>query len=220
MRENKIAFITAVNDEKIYEECLKYINKLNVPDGIAIEIIPIRGATSMTSAYNAGMNYTDAKYKVYLHQDTFIFDKEFIQKLLQFFNEYKNIGICGVVGSLDIPSSGIWWDGLKVGNIIDDHTGELKLYSYSDRKQYFVQALDGLLLCTQYDIRWRDDLFKDWHFYDISQCQEFIRKGYGCGLLYDIFPPVEHHCGICNTLNYEGERKRFVKEYKNGNKLW
>ena len=37
-----------------------------------------------------------------------------------------------------------------------------------------VAAADGLLLATQYDIDWREDLFENWHFYDISQCMEFL----------------------------------------------
>lgn len=44
MKENKIAFITCVNDETLYEKSLSYINKLQIPMGIEIEIIAIRNA--------------------------------------------------------------------------------------------------------------------------------------------------------------------------------
>ncbi len=33
-------------------------------------------------------------------------------------------------------------------------------------------------MATQQDIRWREDIFDRWHFYDISQCMEFKRAGY------------------------------------------
>ncbi|NRU88044.1 hypothetical protein DFH41_002631 [Clostridium beijerinckii] len=72
MKENKIAFITCVNDETLYEKSLSYINKLQIPMGIEIEIIAIRNAKSMTSAYNEAIQKSDSKYKVYLHQDVYI----------------------------------------------------------------------------------------------------------------------------------------------------
>lgn len=63
----KIAFISAVNDEEMYEEALYYLKRLKISENMQIEIIPIRGAKSMTEAYNQGMQKTDAKYKVYMH---------------------------------------------------------------------------------------------------------------------------------------------------------
>ena len=41
-----------------------------------------------------------------------------------------------------------------------------------------VEAVDGLLIATQYDICWREDLFDGWDYYDVSQCGEFKKKGY------------------------------------------
>lgn len=38
-----------------------------------------------------------------------------------------------------------------------------------------VDAVDGLLMMTQYDLPWRDDLFSDFDFYDVSQAFEFRR---------------------------------------------
>lgn len=38
-----------------------------------------------------------------------------------------------------------------------------------------VEALDGLLIATQYDLPWREGLFQGWDIYDISQCTEFRR---------------------------------------------
>ena len=41
-----------------------------------------------------------------------------------------------------------------------------------------VKGIGGLIMITQYDIPWRDDIFDGWHFYDASQSIEFIRKGF------------------------------------------
>ncbi len=38
-----------------------------------------------------------------------------------------------------------------------------------------VRVIDGLIMVTQYDLPWREDLFLGWHFYDVSQCLEFLK---------------------------------------------
>ena len=53
-------------DERVY-----YINKLEIPTEYEIDIITVRDADSMTSGYNAAMQTSDAKYKIYIHQDVF-----------------------------------------------------------------------------------------------------------------------------------------------------
>lgn len=76
-----------------------------------------------------------------------------------------------------------------------------------------VEAIDGLLMATQYDIPWREDLFDKWDFYDVSQTQEFIRKGYKVVVPNTGKPWVIHDDGFVNLKNYYEERKKFVKEY-------
>ena len=71
MDDKKFAFITCVNSDYWYNECVLYLQHLKIPEGFKIEIIPVRGATSMTAGYNSAMKNSDAKYKIYLHQDTF-----------------------------------------------------------------------------------------------------------------------------------------------------
>lgn len=72
MDNKKITFITCVNDEITYEESIRFIDELNVPEGFEIEKIAIRGAKSIASAYNEAITKCDSKYKVYLHQDTLL----------------------------------------------------------------------------------------------------------------------------------------------------
>ena len=83
-----------------------FINNLKVPEGMKVELIPVRGADSMCHGYNMGMKQTDAKYKVYIHQDTFIANKNFIGDLLNIFKD-KAIGALGVIGARKLPKSGI-----------------------------------------------------------------------------------------------------------------
>ena len=55
MNNDKICFITCVNDERLYEECLVYINSLDIPKNFSIETVALRGADSIASAYNLSL---------------------------------------------------------------------------------------------------------------------------------------------------------------------
>ena len=175
-----MSFIIAINDEIVYKKCEFHINNLLVPTDFQIEVIPIRNADYLTKAYNNCMNNSDSKYKVYLHQDVFIINRNFIIDILKVF-EKDSIGIIGMCGAKYVPENGIWWDSPEiVGKVYESHTGKMGLLNFNEIELEFdeVEVVDGLILVTQYDIPWREDIFKGWHFYDMSQCMEFKKLGY------------------------------------------
>lgn len=96
MDDKKIAFIIAVNNEQYFEECCFYIRRLFIPAGYDIDIIAIREADSMCAAYNAGMSNSDAKYKVYMHQDVMIRNNKFIENIIHIFKGNLEIGMIGM----------------------------------------------------------------------------------------------------------------------------
>ena len=205
-----LAFITAVNNSEMYSRCLERLAKLRIPSDIQAVFVPIYNASSMTNAYNKVV-FMKGKYKVYLHQDLLIMDDDFVYNMIDTFKRHEDVGILGVVGCEHMSANGIWWEGIIKGRFIDSHTGTLQEYVYSRTDDIdYVDALDGCILCTQYDIPWRNDLFKGWHFYDISQCYEFKKEGYKVGVM-DF--TVRHLCGICNMNGYEEARQLFVKAY-------
>lgn len=217
MNNKKICFITCVNDEECYNECLKYINNLVIPDGLEIEILEIKDVTSIASGYNEAMRASDAKYKVYLHQDVFIINRNFIPDIINIFANNKDIGMLGVAGAKLLPKSAIWWDAQNLyGKIYDSHTDKMEYYIFgeSDEETENVNAIDGLIMITQYDVSWRDDLFDGWHFYDISQSIEFILAQYNVAVVNQRDPWCIHDCGISNISNgYDKCRKIFLNEY-------
>jgi len=217
MKENKIAFITCVNDETLYEKSLSYINKLQIPMGIEIEIIAIRNAKSMTSAYNEAIQKSDSKYKVYLHQDVYIQNNNFINQILNIFKDDANIGLIGMVGAKILPVSGIWWDDpCKVGKVYDSHRGTMELLVFNEINDLYseVKGIDGLIMITQYDLPWIEDIFDGWHFYDASQSVEFIKRGFNIVVPDQKIPWCIHDCGIVTTSNgFEKYRNRFLDNY-------
>lgn len=217
MNLKKICFITCVNDEETYSECVKYINNLEVPIGYSIDFIKVNNAESITSGYNEAMAQSDAKYKIYLHQDTLVINKRFIYDIIKIFKSNKKIGMIGCIGSKDIPKTGMWWDSLnKIGKVFESGTAVMKLLEYGECKKQLElsKAIDGLIMITQYDIKWREDLFDGWHFYDVSQSLEFIINGYEVAIPKQITPWFIHDCGVPNLKNgYMDYRKIFLKEY-------
>jgi len=217
MEENKIVFITCVNDENSYQKSLSYIKKLQVPEYMEVEIVAIRNAKSMTSAYNEAMLKSDSKYKVYLHQDVYIQNTNFIYDILNVFKYDINIGLIGMIGGKIIPVSGIWWeDHRKVGKVYDSSSGAMQLLNLNETNDLYTQVkgIDGLIMITQYDLPWREDIFDGWHFYDLSQSIEFVRKG-----LNVVVPKQEtawctHDCGYVNTANgFDEYRNKFLDNY-------
>lgn len=219
MNNHSIAFVTCVNDEEQYQECVRYIDKLNIPDGYEIEKIAVKEAKSITSAYNQSIVMSKSKYKVYLHQDTFIINKNFILDCLRLFKENEEVGMLGVIGAEVIPTNAIWWESKhSKGKAYESSTGKIELLNFDNNKNQEkyteVKAIDGFIMITQYDLKWREDIFDGWHFYDISQCVEFNNAGYKVAIPNQSSPWCVHDCGLVNVENgYDEYRNRFIDKY-------
>ena len=213
MNEKEVCFIICTNDELYMEECIYYINQLEVPEGFSVNVLTVTDAKSMTSGYNEAMNYSNAKYKVYLHQDVFIVNHYFIRDFLNIFQSDEGIGMIGMIGSPELPEDGIMWHGWRCGALYDCHVHETtEVCSYGEGIMS-VAAIDGLMMITQYDIPWREDLFDKWDFYDASQSMEFRRCGYKVAVPRMKEPWCIHDCGYLSMKDYQTEREKFVKEY-------
>ena len=218
MNDKKICFIMCVNNADFMNECFLYLERLFIPDGYEIETLSIEKAESMCSGYNEGMSASDAKYKIYLHQDTFIVDRYFLYEMLDIFKSDDKIGMMGIVGAPSIPESGCMWDGKRVWSLyakgLVNNAGCNTYYSPDQYKVTDVEAIDGLLMATQYDVRWRDDVFTEFDFYDASQSMEFIKSGYKVVVPEMDKPMCVHDDGvILSMMNYERNRLKYLEEY-------
>lgn len=212
---DKIAFILCVNNDLYFEECSYYINRLAVPDGYEVEIIGIREADSICAAYNLGMQSTEAKYKVYMHQDVFIKEKKFIEYIISIFRSHPETGMIGMLGGIGMPKTGVAYLAWNVG-IVDCREPDMAydLVCNPERKtDMYVDAVDGLLMATQYDVPWREDLFHNFDFYDISQSFEMRRHDYKIMVPYQQIPWVIHDSGFAKLNHYEDNRRICLKEY-------
>ncbi len=217
MDEKKICFITCVTDLEIYSESLLYINSLNVPQGYEIESINITEVESVAKSYNEAMKISDAKYKVYLHEDIFIINNNFIQDMLDVFFSDNNIGLIGMIGTKMLSGSCNFYESDMIyGKICTNKTGIMELDTFNEVKNNYekVSTIDGLIMITQYDVPWREDIFDGWYFYDTAQSVEFRKAGYKTVVPYSKEPWVIHDCGIVNVKNkYEHYKQLFLEQY-------
>ncbi len=214
MGSKEFCFIICTNNVKKYEECESFISRLIIPEGYTLDVITVQGADSICSAYNAGMNASSAKYKIYMHHDVLIINEMFLFCLLERFERDEQLGMIGMVGSKIVPITGVMWDTERYGSLYETHVHETeKLVHYEGYEDVNVALIDGFLMATQYDIPWREDLFDKWDFYDASQSMEFQRAGYKVIVPYQSTPWCIHDCGYVSMKNYEMERRKFVKEY-------
>ncbi|MBE5923088.1 MAG: methyltransferase domain-containing protein [Lachnospiraceae bacterium] len=214
MNEKKICFIMCVNNKEYEAEALYYINRLHIPEGYSIDSLSVWGATGMAAGYNEGMSASDAKYKVYLHQDTMIIDKYFISKILNIFHD-KTVGMIGMVGAPTLPDDYVMWHGGRIGRLYCCNVSHMDDWVLGEVHGEYqeVQAIDGFLMATQYDIPWRDDVFDKWDFYDVSQSFEFINAGHKVVVPNMKQPWCIHDAGFMNLDYYYDERDKFIKSY-------
>ena len=212
---NKIAFILCTNDRDRKEECISYLRRLHIPDGMKTEIIPVTGKKGLCAAYQEAMDSSDARYKVYLHQDTLILARDFLSEMLACFARHPKAGMIGVIGRKDFQNRERFYQNEPFGALYETRITETVLYDhYAKKADEPVLYLDGLLMMTRVDLPWRTDLFHGWHLYDVSQSLEMIRAGYEIYVPYMEKPLVLHDCGLLSTDDYAKERDLAAAEYR------
>lgn len=219
MDNKKFCFIICSNSKLHYSECSNYIGRLHIPEGYSVEILEINDAKSMTSGYNEGMKASDAKYKIYMHQDVYIVYPYFLFSILDIFKKDNAIGMIGMVGAKQMSVNGVMWHNPLVGDLYGFEKEKreknlFKNYKYNINDGiYEAETIDGLMMITSIDLPWREDLFTGWDFYDASQSFEMRKQGYKIAVPVQKVPWVIHEDGVLNLRNYNKYREVFIREY-------
>lgn len=219
MNEKKFCFILCTNDDLMLSECIHYINHLYIPEGYELDLLTVADASSMTEGYNSAMAESDAKYKIYMHQDVFILNKNLLFDLLTIFESDSSIGMVGMIGYDTIASDGIMWHETRVGDLWQPNKAypPLETYRFSLDKDGISNAalIDGFFMATAYDLPWNTEDVTAWDFYDAYQSISFWLHQYKV-----IVPTQEHPWCLhdddrfLNLTNYDTYRQKFMKRYK------
>ena len=212
----KVDFIICNNSDLWYSECVKYIENLIVPDNVEIGVIGIADASGMAEGYELGRSSSEADYKVYLHQDTFIINRNFIEDIDAIFRSDDRIGVIGMLGNDDVVDQKFSWESWRWGKVISCTGIDQLLLNCTEimGKYRVVDCLDGMILVTRYDIPWRRDILTGWHFYDRSICLEYKRKGYLCVVPRQESPWCIHSCGVSELSGWIDSLAFYLSEYQ------
>lgn len=219
MNDHKFAFIICTNDALLLEECLHYIDHLIIPEGYETELFTVTDAECMTHAYNEAMQASDAKYKIYMHQDVFILNRYILTDLLSIFASDSQIGLVGMVGYERIAADGIMWHTDRTGSTYmrrpQTPYPELSGYRYNIADGYeYVAQIDGFFMAASHDLPWNTDKLDGWDFYDAFQSIRFLLEGYKIAVPCQRHPWCMHDDnGILNLVNYDRYRKIFMQTY-------
>ena len=221
MNDHKFCFIICTNNSLMLEECVHYINHLTVPEDFEIELLTVNDASSMTQGYNEALVSSDAKYKIYMHQDVFLLNKNILNDLLDIFHADPQIGLIGMIGYDTISPDGIMWHQKRIGNLYLRRPPKpypsLSDYHYSLKEDGYSLAalLDGFFLATSQDLEWNTQLLKGWDFYDAFQCINFLEHGYKIAVPTQTFPWCIHDDNQFPILfHYNHYRQIFMQTYK------
>lgn len=191
----KIAFIIYYKNEIIRDECIFYINRLHVPADFETDIITVTDTDSICEAYNAGMKSSDADIKVYIRENVFIINRNFIPDINDIFKSDSESGLLGILGWNKLPDEAHYhrnWNygSVYIQNNIMDKPALDKGVIFGSRAECFkaeeyendiisqAEALDGALLVSNTDIEWREDILKGCECFDIAASVEYKRRGY------------------------------------------
>jgi hypothetical protein len=210
---HKFEFIYCVSNPAQFQDSWQCAGALRIPAGFAVSKTTLYDTTSICQGYNQAMRNSNAKYKIYLHQDVNILNPDFLHHILYLFRKYPNLGMLGVLGTKRLPPNGIWWEAEQQLGKVYFFNEALNCNMEITGEYEKVQVIDGMIMITQYDLPWREDLLKGWHFYDMAQSLEFIKAGYDVGVPQQATPWCSHNT-TTPLIPFQENQLIFLNEYR------
>lgn len=220
-----LSLIVCSRTPRISEELEKNIAETI---GCEYELVVIDNSNnrySICSAYNFGVEKSKGEFLCFLHEDVLFHTKNWGRIIEKSFEKNK-IGLIGVVGGHYLPNIPCTWNtsGIISGGLLQGYTedGIYKTHLYENMRYkkgeniVDVVAVDGLFMAMQKSIfeyiSWDENLFNDFHFYDMDICMQIQVLGFRVVVLYDLL--IEHKSlGNYNTI-WACNRDRWYKKWE------
>ena len=139
------------------------------------EIIGIHDARSMCEGYNRGMARAVGEHFVFCHDDIDLLGGDFSQRLAAGLAAYDVVGVAGTDRLIDpvwTASGPPHIFGQVAHFLAQENCYAIDQYGIPRRMIGSIKALDGLFFAARRDvaekIRFDEQNFRDWHFYDID----------------------------------------------------
>jgi len=196
--QEKIAIIIHSTDEQYLEECMNYIELLDIPDGYSIDVMVVTDNLKITDSYNEAMNASDAKYKLYLSEYTFIVQRDCLKQCIKLFEENEKLGMLGVLGVKGVQQTET--ETWNVGKAIVSDTKTTRLLDFQKEKEkyYIADRVDESFIFTQYDIPWKENVSE--------QNDIFIDSGYSVAVPYQEIAWCQVDKGVFEESGENGQQ--------------
>ena len=172
------------------------------------------------AAYNEGVRRTKGDVIVFAHEDVFFVEGGWGEKLIEKFNN-PEIGLVGVAGTEYLFKENPGWvvagrpfiHGHVIHELDNGQIYHLTVFSW-DKNDVEVVAVDGLFFSIRRElftrIRFDDDTFDGFHFYEIDICMQ-VRRTHKCIVTWDLL--VKHQSGGAFDDTWRMYANRFVDKY-------
>lgn len=177
---------------------------------------------SIFSAYNEGVRRAQGNNLCFMHDDILYKTTGWgtkVEKML----EDESIGIIGVIGSYVMTKDYGYWDMMApwVTGIVP-YGNRNGWQSINDCDFYFdkkssneVAAIDGMWLCMHKrlfkSIRFDQDSYNGFHFYDMDICTQSIIAGYKNIIVRNV--EIFHYCNPQYKCDFLQAMKKFYKKW-------
>lgn len=172
----KVHFIVFYKDELCVEKCISCINALRTPDDVETDILGVNEGTSVTEAYEAAMAESDADVKIYVRENIYITNPDFLECVIDFMNKHPEVGMAGIVGGFQRREEFVEWTCGAVNIFNEDR--QTRFYIEKQNEFEYVDFLAGHILITQKDITWLSNDEKRDRYFDIVHSEKTGSEGY------------------------------------------
>ena len=173
---------------------------------------------SLANAYNIGIEKARFDIICFLHEDIEFLTEKWGVILLNKFSKH-NASCIGIAGTDYLSEDGIWFSAgvpYVKGKIIHSTNGKEQLDQYSEYlKDENAVVIDGVFIAarkeTAASIRFDENLFDRFHFYDIDFSFRLAQKN---KLIVTQDISLKHYSGGSFDEEWEHYRKIFVEKHK------
>ena len=144
------------------------------------------GSKNLGDFYNQVINTKEADYYVFCHNDIYLDDKDWVDKLLKGFEEFD---VIGVAGSTVYDTMTGAWTALRSPALCRGCVAHKNPRGFYEMANYGgpgeVSVIDGVFMAIKSSVAkdLKFNSFNKFHFYDIDFCLRAIEKGYKVGVV-------------------------------------
>ncbi|MEE1362419.1 MAG: glycosyltransferase [Selenomonadaceae bacterium] len=216
---NRIAIIIAISNVNNKYHITKILKNILVPSPYSVEVIFIN-EINVAKAYNTGLNKTTADYKLYIREDVFFLETEFLSRLTYMIPTYEHRFAIGCLGSY-LTSDGNYAKKNKLYGSYKYRSNDKIEYSNARNVLYRqkVHILDSSILFTNSNIKWDECVGNI--FYMAAYCCKLRNEDVSQYVIEDIYrlePLMGRHSDFdydYNNDEYTKALKVFTQKYKN-----